>query len=88
MVAGSRFDPLGFTREQQDRSAPGLGVFSGWLGGVSGWLGGGWWLQQRGGMTQREMADMKAKEPQQRTAGHVRTLLALCHSACVCQLTR
>jgi hypothetical protein len=45
----------------QDPAAPGLGVYSSWLGGLPGWLSGAWWFEKRE-MTKRQVSDMKRTE--------------------------
>jgi hypothetical protein len=46
---------------EEEGPAPGLGVYSSWLGGLPGWLSGAWWFEKRD-MTQQEVQDMKARE--------------------------
>eukprot|EP00891_Asterochloris_glomerata_P000065 jgi/Astpho2/65/Aster-04541 len=61
---GGLLDPLGLARQAEgDRpeAAPGLGVFSAWLGGLPGWLSGGWWLTQHG-KTEKEVQQLQTGE--------------------------
>ncbi|KAK9815413.1 hypothetical protein WJX72_003252 [[Myrmecia] bisecta] len=60
---GKSFDPLGLAkpRRQGKEAAPGLGVWSAWLGGLPGWLSGGWWLEQQD-RTVKEVEELKTKE--------------------------
>jgi hypothetical protein len=54
----------GFTHsglDAQEEPAPGLGVYSSWLGGLPGWLSGAWWFEKRD-MTQRQISNMKTTE--------------------------
>lgn len=43
-------------------AAPGLGVWSAWLGGLPGWLSGGWWLEMREALSEGELEGLKSSE--------------------------
>lgn len=61
MYPGKQFDFLGLTKERQKGRPPGIGIYSGWVGGFAGWLAGGWWFQQKD-LTEMELDELKTKE--------------------------